>query len=226
VLIYKAFRIFVWFCFNILGRIEITGKENIPKDGPLIVIGNHMSYNDPLAIALAIWRILHSLGKKELFSNPKIAFFMKQLGVQPLDRSASGHNGLKVAIKLLSEGCAMLIYPEGERSKTCELQKAKNGVAYLVKQTGVSILPVGVVGTEKLPTWKMLLPHHTFPFQVHIGELITAETLESQGTREEQTTYMMKAVAALLPKEYRGFYVLSNSNVKENNDTLTPPYYA
>jgi len=220
-LIYKAFRIFVWFCFNILGRIEITGKENIPKDGPLIVIGNHMSYNDPLAIALAIWRILHSLGKKELFSHPIIAFCMKQLGVQPLDRSASSHNGLKAARKLLSEGRAILIYPEGTRSKTFQLQKAENGVTLLVKHTGVSILPVGVVGTEKLPTWRILLPHRTFPFQVHIGELITAETLESKGTREAQTTYMMKKVAALLPKECRGVYALSNSNVEEGTDVFT-----
>ena len=150
---YRAARGLGRFCFNVFGRIEINGRENVPPYGPLIVVANHISYNDPPALAVAVPRILCSLGKIELFSNPVKRAFMRGARVYPVDRSAGGLEAIRTALDLLARDQALVIFPEGRISPHHAMQEAKAGAAYLAIKSQAPILPVGCRAEGGLEQW-------------------------------------------------------------------------
>jgi 1-acyl-sn-glycerol-3-phosphate acyltransferase len=189
--------------------MEVTGRECVPPHGPLIVVANHISYNDPPALVASIPRYLDSLGKKELFSNPVNRCIMRGFRVHPLDRSASGVNAMRTAIDLLAQDRAVVIFPEGHISPDHSMREAKAGAAYLALKTQAPILPVGIYGTEKFSPWRMLFPLSRFC--VNIGPPFTPPVIEGRLTRNVVNGVLgmiMGRVAALLPAEYQGIYAL------------------
>lgn len=135
---------------------EVNGLENVPKEGPFIIAANHMSYMDHMIIMCTLVpylnRKIHHLAKKEHFDN----FFKKSwhtwAGAVPMDRQRGGKKALKWAINSLKDGKIIAIHPEGTRSLTGNLQRAKTGVARLALAAKVPIVPVGLIGTfEILP---------------------------------------------------------------------------
>ncbi|HEU0022008.1 MAG TPA: lysophospholipid acyltransferase family protein [Dehalococcoidia bacterium] len=209
-LLYQSGRALARFCFNVLGRMEVTGQECVPPYGPLIVVANHVSYNDPPALVASLPRCLESLGKRELFTNPVNRFLMRSFRVHPLDRSASGVDAMRTAIELLAQDRAVVIFPEGHISPDHTLQEAKAGAAFLAMKTQAPILPVGIYGTEMFSPWRMLFP--LCRFYVNIGQPFTPPVIEGRLTRDVVNSVLgmiMDRVAALLPEEYRGKYALN-----------------
>ena len=200
---YRIAHGFVRLCFRNFGRIHVTGQEYIPPYGPLIVVANHLSYNDPPLIASVVTRPLDFLGKKELFNNAFVGYFMKRLRVYPIDRSG-GAEAMNIAINLLGNDHALAIFPEGQRSPAFTLQKAKPGTAYLALKSQAPILPIAVYGTEKYPTWRMLLPFRKL--YVNIGSPFTLPVIEGNYTRgviNGASDIIMGRIADLLPDEYK-----------------------
>ena len=207
--LYWSVRLFAIFCFKFFGRLEVRGAEYVPHYGPLIVISNHLSYNDPPALFASIPRILNYLGKIELFSNPYKSFFMRLAKVHPLDRSGTGLGALKTALEILSKDGAIVIFPEGGISPSYSMQKAKQGAAFLAIKSQAPILPIGISGTEKFPPWRMVLPLQRF--KVNIGTPFTPPILEGRIDKnaiESVSELMMDRIAVLLPANYRGTYSL------------------
>lgn len=204
--LYRPGRALARFCFGVLGRMEVSGREGVPPYGPLLVVANHLSYNDPPAVAAAVPRPLAFLGKQDLFERWGREWLMRQLQVYPMDREL-GVGALRTALGLLAADQAVMIFPEGTRSRDYRLQRGLAGVAYLAIKSQAPILPVGIWGTEKFSPKRMPLP--LCRFRVNIGAPFTPPLLEGGYTRAAAAGVLeliMLRIAALLPAEYRGVY--------------------
>lgn len=204
--LYRPGRALARFCFGVLGRMEVSGREGVPPYGPLLVVANHLSYNDPPAVAAAVPRPLAFLGKQDLFEGWGREWLMRQLQVYPMDREL-GVGALRTALGLLAADQAVMIFPEGTRSRDYRLQRGLAGVAYLAIKSQAPILPVGIWGTEKFSPKRMPLP--LCRFRVNIGAPFTPPLLEGGYTRAAAAGVLeliMLRIAALLPAEYRGVY--------------------
>ncbi len=131
-------------------RFKITGREHVPPQGPVILAGNHISNLDgPLLTMAAVpVRYLRGLGKKELFRIPVLAWFLRNNGYVPLDRSGDV-GAMRWAIALLESGGCMQIFPEGTRSKDGRPGAPKAGLGFLAGRTGAAVVPARVVNTDK-----------------------------------------------------------------------------
>ncbi len=140
---------------------EVNGMESFPKKGACIAAANHASYMDHMIIGAYIIsyldRKVHFLAKKEHFEGFFQRMWHTYAGAIPLDRKKGGKKALKSAIKALNRGKIIAIYPEGTRSLTGKLQKAKTGVARLALLSKAPVVPVGLIGTfEILPKGKYI----------------------------------------------------------------------
>jgi 1-acyl-sn-glycerol-3-phosphate acyltransferase len=162
---------------------RFEGGRNVPRKGPALLIANHQSFIDPVLIGLAAGRRLHYLARKTLFKNPIFGAFLRSVNCVPVDQVGVAKEGLKTTIEQLKEGHAVLVYPEGERTWTGQIQPLKPGVVLLIKRARAPIIPVGVAGafdayprTAKLPTFSPLfMPATKGAVAVSVGKPIPAE---------------------------------------------------
>ena len=222
-LMYWAGRVATRFCLTFFGRFEVTGQECVPPYGPLIVISNHLSYNDPSVLFVGLPRPLCYLGKIELFSNPVKRTIMGWVSVFPLDRGNTGVDGMRTALGLLAQDRVLVIFPEDRISLDKSLERAKGGAAFLAIKSQAPILPVGISGTEKFSPWRMLFPFRRY--RINIGPPFTPPVLEGRIGREAingVSAMMMNRIAVLLPEEYRGVYALSQREGRHDSPEAAP----
>ena len=187
---------------------KVTGAENLPGEGAAILAANHSSYADHLIIgaymATEVNRRFHFLAKKEHFQGLQKLWHI-YVGAIPLDRKKGGKHALKVALNLLSQGKLIIIYPEGTRTLTGKLQKAKTGVARLALQSRVPIIPIGLKGTfEILPKGKYIPKFKRTVMNIGKPMLFT-EYYNKKPTKKllrEVTTRIMKEIARLSKQKY------------------------
>lgn len=191
------------------GRLEITGVANIPQEGPLLVISNHLSILDPVLFGALFPRNLFAMAKKEIFPNRLAAWIWAGCNTFPVDRHGQSRAGLKTARRILSDGGRLLMFIEGTRSGTPGMTRAETGVALLVRQTPCLVLPAAVWGSENAWPRGSRFPRRA---SVHLryGRPFTVPAdLMATGGRQAITDYMGAQVAALLPASYRGYYAMA-----------------
>jgi 1-acyl-sn-glycerol-3-phosphate acyltransferase len=129
-------------------RIEVQGKENIPKDNAYIVAPNHLSTLDPPMIA-ALWsRPVAFMAKKELFENPFLRWWLNWLGAFAVDREKLGVSTIRTVLTIKKTEWVFGIFPQGTRQEPGIISNVTKGFASLAKTTKCGIIPVGIVGTE------------------------------------------------------------------------------
>mgnify|MGYP001437706275 CR=1 FL=1 len=200
------------FCFGVLGRLDVTGRESVPPFGPVILIANHLSNNDPPVLIATINRRLNFIGKQELFGNPLNRFVLKKFGVHPFDRSGRAVDIIKLSLRLLAQDKPIVMFPEGTRSPDHSLHKGLPGAAYIAMKSQAIILPVGIAGTEKFSSRRMMFPFARIA--VNIGQPFTLPLIEGRPSHEvlqSMVDMMMSRIAMLLPEKYRGVYALPGS---------------
>jgi 1-acyl-sn-glycerol-3-phosphate acyltransferase len=144
--------------FKILFAVEYYGLENVPKNGPVILAGNHPSYLDPVLVALPIKRVIRYMAWDALFKIPLLGWLIKSLGAFPVDITrGKGESAFREACKVLQNGDALGIFPEGQRSEQGPMGELRTGTARLAIETGAEIVPVTIGGASRAwPKWKLL----------------------------------------------------------------------
>ncbi|MBV8299296.1 MAG: 1-acyl-sn-glycerol-3-phosphate acyltransferase [Candidatus Eremiobacteraeota bacterium] len=130
-------------------RLRVVGAEKVPTTGPLIVAANHISNFDPPLLGVALPRPVAYMAKKELFAMPVIKQLIPRLNAYPVDRQAGGTAALRASLRLLKEGSAVGIFPEGGRNVS-GTNEEKAGAAFLAAASGAPVVPAAIVGTRKL----------------------------------------------------------------------------
>ena len=132
--------------------LRTEGSRNIPRSGAVLLLANHESFLDPPLIGVAARRKLNYLARKTLFKSPPFAAYLRSMGTIPVDQEGVAKEGLRTSIDLLRAGKALLIFPEGERTPTGQMQAFKPGIQLVLRKAPVPIVPIGVAGAyEALP---------------------------------------------------------------------------
>lgn len=134
--------------FKIFYRVEVYGRENIPKDKSIIVAANHLSNFDPVIVSLAVKKPVAYMAKEELFHVPILSQMIQALGAFSVNRDKLELATIKSAKAVLSTQWLLGIFPEGTRIKTGKIGKINKGFGYLAKATNSEILPLGIIGSN------------------------------------------------------------------------------
>jgi putative phosphoserine phosphatase/1-acylglycerol-3-phosphate O-acyltransferase len=193
-------------------RFTIKGVEHLPDTGPAIVVGNHRSYFDPAAMAVALakaGRPVRFLGKKEVFDAPIVGQLARAMGGIRVDRGTGSDEPLAAAAAALAGGEVVSLMPQGTipRGEAFfdPVLKGRWGAARLAQMSGAPVIPVGLWGTEKVWPRSERLPNllalgHPPKIRISIGKPVKGLTGEDL---EADTERIMEAIAAQLPKEAR-----------------------
>jgi len=204
---YYVARAILKVLFFSLTSCQVKGKENIPDQGPVLVVANHLNLADPPLIGISLGRKVIFMAKEELFRSRFLSYFIRSFGSFPVSRKQTDRQAIRQAKQVLAEGLVLAMFPEGKRSRDAQLQPALSGSALIAYHSGAPILPVGITGTEKLKGIAWVL--HRPQIKVNIGHPFYLPPINGRLTKDELarlTSYMMEHIAELLPQEYRGNY--------------------
>ena len=194
---------------SILTRWQVKGGENVPQQGPLLVVANHLGHADQYLIKVSLNRRLFFMAKESLFRYQPLRFLVESWDVFPVRRSGMDRKALRQADQILNSGLALVMFPEGRRSKNAQLQPALPGAALLAARNNVPILPVGIIGMEIAKKDPFFVLIHRFRVTLNIGRPFYLPVTDGELTKArlaELTDYIMEHIAALLPPQYQGHY--------------------
>ena len=141
----------VWPLLHILWRIEVVGKENIPRGRAHVIASNHLSDLDPVYILEAVfsWKRYTILAKQELFKNPLAGWFLRCMGAVSIERGKGDTTTVEKLTNECKNGTGIMIFPEGTRTKTGKLGVIKSGAFVIAAAAGADMLPVRIIyGTK------------------------------------------------------------------------------
>jgi 1-acyl-sn-glycerol-3-phosphate acyltransferase len=191
-------------------RVTVELDGEIPRQGPLIVVSNHISNADPPLVAgwltPMLGRQMHILAKQALFVGP-FGWILRKLGATPVRAGGSDIEAYRVARAVLDRGDVLCIFPEGTRSASGVMQEPKPGVAMLATRTATPILPVGVSGSDYFLGRGKKLPRLRAPIRLHIGKAFTLTldpNLPHRQAMAAASDELMRHIAALVDERHRG----------------------
>lgn len=182
-LVKLVFKYFLW----LLGNPVITGKDNIPRTGPVILVANHTSLLDGFLLATVWPRQLTFLSAAYLFRLPVVGAFLRAMGAIPVQNEGSELAGMRAALRVLQRGGTLTIFPEGQVCTWDKLCPFQTGWAYLALKAGVPVLPVVIKGTSTALPLGAVFPRRS-KIYMQIGAPWTLEKGASPGTRRPPTT--------------------------------------
>src|SRR5262245_11920709 len=181
-------------------RLTVSGRDHVPLTGPALLVSNHVSVLDPPVIGAAAPRPLYFLAKEELFAIPLFGRFVRALHARPVKRDGSDTRALKMALALLGENRAILLFPEGTRGVEGRLGVAKPGAGMLAVMSGAPVVPVFVTGTGRALPPGRALPRPA-RVEVRFGPPLHFKITRDERRKEryrEATEEMMRAIGQLM----------------------------
>lgn len=205
---YYVARVIVKLILHLFTRWQTNGKENVPSQGALLIIANHLNLADPPLVSVSLDRKAIFMAKEELFRSRFLGYFISSFGAFPVYRGQLDRKAIRQAEQVLADGLALVMFPEATRSKNAQLQVAFPGSALIALRNGVPVLPVAVTGTERIKglSWILHRPRITISF----GKPFNLPPIDGKVSKAELTRltdFMMEHIAELLPTEYHGYYV-------------------
>jgi 1-acyl-sn-glycerol-3-phosphate acyltransferase len=201
---------------KVIWRPTVTGLENVPRTGAVILASNHLSFADSLVIPIVAPRKVHFLAKSDYFRGGGVKGTLQKawfegMGMLPVDRDdpKAALGSLDTALEVLGRGEAFGLYPEGTRSRDGRLYRGRTGVAHLALTAGVPVVPVGITGTERLQPVGARLPR-IVPITVRFGAPIEVagryDGVPLGKARRLVTDEIMTAIQLLSGQEEAGVY--------------------
>lgn len=187
-------------------RVEWRGVENLPAGGPYILASNHVSNFDPPAY----WVYFPAgpvffMAKIELFRHPFLRWFLPKTGAFPVKRGEGDEWALRQAGRVLRAGQVLGMYPEGTRSKTARLKRAKPGTVRLALAYGVPVVPAAIANTQNVRWGRRTRVVVSVGKPLDVVALAGSPPYTTE-TFEYLTLALMRQIAAMLPQEQRGLY--------------------
>lgn len=194
----------------------VTGAENVPAAGPAIIASNHLSVVDTIFLPLMVERPVSFAAKSEVFTGTRLrdrllATYLRSTNQLATDRAGAraAQAMLDAAVERLRAGQLFGIYPEGTRSPDGRLYRGRTGVGYLALHSGAPVIPVAMVGTERI-----LPPGRSVPrpgrIEIRIGEPLTFDEYRGQpaGARQRRavTDGVVQAIQKLSGQEFVAMY--------------------
>src|SRR5437762_5201641 len=145
---YHLSRIFGRLCF----RLRVIHRERMIQSGPVILAMNHQSYLDPPLAGTACDRAIYFLARRTLLDVPVLGWFLPKLNVIPVNQESVDRRAIKAIIRVLQAGNGVLVFPEGSRTLSGNLQPAEPGLGLVIAKTLAPVVPMRIFGArEALP---------------------------------------------------------------------------
>lgn len=135
---------------SLLFPIKVIGKENIPLQGSVLICPNHIGELDPIANAISIDRDVHYMAKAELWKIPILKNILDMAGVIPVNRGSVSMDSMRRGLKILKDGKALLLYPEGTCYETGDIHPGLAGAGFFVLRSNCLVLPCTIIGPHKI----------------------------------------------------------------------------
>jgi 1-acyl-sn-glycerol-3-phosphate acyltransferase len=191
--------------------LSVSGAENVPAEGALLLTMNHLGGADPVLVLGFCPRRVVAVGKAEALRWPLIGWVLQAYGMVPVRPGTPDRAALGALLGRLAVGEVVLIAPEGHESRSGALEAGKGGAAFLAQRSGARLLPVAITGTAwraVLPAWRRLRrPCVTLTFGVPYQ-------VSGALPRSAASDDIMQHIAALLPAAYRGVYAVGARTVE------------
>ncbi len=189
---------------------RVFNPERVPKQGPVILASNHASFLDPPLVGAGLNRDINYLARETLFRFPGVGWLLRSWNSVPVDREGGGAKGLKAILDRLLQGGAIILFPEGTRTRDGKLQPARQGIGLTVIKSAAPVVPVRVFGT-----FKAFGRHMRFPYPSHVAvkygrpldfgrlraEAKTCSKARLKEIYQEVADEIMRAIAKLEPCE-------------------------
>lgn len=196
--------------FHILAKVKISGKENVPYGKAYVIAINHVSLYDP-PFAVSFWpEITEVMGAVDIWHRPGQNLLVHLYSGIPVHRGEYDRQLIEKVLAVLRSGRPLLIAPEGGRSHVTAMRRAMPGVAYILEEAQVPVVPVGIVGTTD-DFWQRAKRGERPQLEMRIGKFFHLPQIEGKGAerhaaRQRNADLVMSHIAGLLPEEYRGVY--------------------
>jgi 1-acyl-sn-glycerol-3-phosphate acyltransferase len=206
-LTYRILRLIAYIITKLTARLEFVGQDNIPDEPPYLLTTNHLSAFDLPSLLWVLPHTIRAFAASKHRSNPLYAPILEAAQTIWVRRGEVDRQALREALAVLERGEVLGVSPEGTRANESHaLQEAKAGAAYLATRADVPIVPVGIVGTEKIK--HNLLRLRRTKVRIVVGQPFRLPESGQVRNRklQEYTDLIMRRIAELLPEEYRGVY--------------------
>ena len=206
-LVYPACNVAQRMTLRMFADWEVSGRENVPAEGPLIIVANHQSNFDPPLLGASLPRRIRFLAKDGIFRGHIVSWFLRSYGSFPVNREGADIRAYRWMLKQLQLGQAMVIFPEGTRSPG-SMREAMPGVVQLALKSQVPLLPIGITGTERIGSVLRVF-NPTGRLRLNIGSVFHLPPAKGRVTADELgslTGLIMRRIADLLPESYHGVY--------------------
>ena len=207
----RAFRVFMRGLTKIVTfftmRTTIHGMENFPKQGPALIVINHLGDADAVLVGASIPTTIDGMGKIELNDDWLVGRILRAYGVIWVHRGRPDRRALRAALDALAQGRMVGLAPEGRQSLIGGLEEGNEGAAFLAMKSGAPIVPVAMTGTENGNVYGHLKKWKRAPVTLTVGKpFYLREQADRQQMLREGTRQIMESLANLLPASYRGNY--------------------
>ena len=194
---YKFAQLTSFLYFKLFHRFEVSGLQNVPKEGAFILASNHLSFFDPPALGCRLPRNLHYFARNSLFSGP-LGVLISNLNSIPVNRDQLDLKTLKTVLRVLNMGYPLLVFPEGTRSVNGQLSDGQRGVGLLVAKSTVPVLPAKIEGAFEILGKGKTIPRVGRKLKVSYGPLLDFNDLDPGKSTDNRYDLISQRIMAAI----------------------------